>query len=326
MASVTQSEMARQLGVSQALVARALRDDPAVAASTRERVQRLAKQVGYHPNANARALLTGKTGLISLWIARAYGSYSARVIFALERLARQHGYDLLITDLGPYGDPDRSLASLRLAVDGMIVADAPWHADALAARGAGSIACVNMGSVVSRHTDAVQVDLARGARAALAHLKQAGCQRVAYVTPGHPLGSEEARHRAFRTAHPRGPVVVLPEPTRAAARQAVLTWLHTKPAVDAIFCHNDDYAVGVLRALRDAGLRVPGQVAVVGCDGVEDTEYLECPLTTIAIPVEEMCAKAWSFLIQRMTQPGQALQREVLQPALVIRFSSQPAR
>ena len=84
---VTQQDMAKSLGVSQALVARALRDDPAVAAATRARVQAMARKLGYRPNTTARALLTGKTGLVGLWIARAYGTYSARVIFALEKLA-----------------------------------------------------------------------------------------------------------------------------------------------------------------------------------------------------------------------------------------------
>ncbi len=320
-AGVTQLDMARRLGVSQALVARALRDDPAVAAATRERVQAMARQLGYRPNATARALLTGKTGLVSLWIARAYGSFSARIIFALERLARQSGYDLVITDLGPYGDPDRDLSHFRLAVDGLLVADAPWHAETLAQRG-GGIPCVSMGTLVSRRTDAVQVDLTRGARAALAHVRKSGRSRVLYVTPSHPLGVREVRYRAFRKAHPQGAVVVLPEPTRAAAYQTIQSWLAAHGPVDAIFCHNDDYAIGVLRGLRDRGLRVPEDVSVVGCDGVEDAEYLACPLTTIAIPIEDMCQQAWRFLTERLAGARPAPRRHVLHPELVIRQST----
>lgn len=324
MGAVTQLEMAKKLGVSQALVARALRDDPAVAAATRDRVRAMARQLGYRPNATARALLTGKTGLISLWIARAYGSYSARIIFALEQLARRDGYELVIADLGPYGDPDRDLSRYRLAVDGLIVADAPWHADALLQR-SGTPPCVSMGSIVSRLTDAVQVDLGRGARAALAHLRTLRRNRVVYVTPDHPLGVKEARFREFRRAHPKGGVIVLPEPTRAAARAAVRDQIarHRKPG--ALLCHNDDYAIGAMRGLRDAGVRVPDDVAVVGCDGVEDTEYLECPLTTISIPVEEMCLRAWNFLVERMGGEPSRARRLLLQPDLVVRRSTDAA-
>lgn len=313
--------MARRLGVSQALVARALRSDPAVAAATRARVQAMARQLGYRPNATARALLTGKTGLVSLWIARAYGSYSARVIFALEKLARRDGYDLVITDLGPYGDRERDLLHYRMAVDGIMVADAPWHADVLVRDGRG-IPCVSMGTLVSRRTDAVQVDLSRGARAALDHLRRTGRRRVIYVTPDHPVGEAEVRFRAFRRAYPRGAVVVLPEPTRAAARQAVQRWWAAHGPADGIFCHNDDYAIGVLRGLHDRGLKVPEEVAVVGCDGVDDAEYLACPLTTIAIPVEEMCARAWDYLTRRLAGGLARPQRLVLHPELVIRASS----
>lgn len=69
-------------------------------------------------------------------------------------------------------------------------------------------------------------------------------------------------------------------------------------------------------------LRIPEDVALVGCDGIQDTEYLECPLTTLVQPVAEMCAKAWEFLSQRLKRPTMARQQAVLKPKLIIRESS----
>lgn len=322
MAVVTQLDMARRLGVSQALVARALREDPAVAVRTRKRVQALARRLGYRPNITARALRTGRTGLVGLWIARAYGSYSARIIFALERLLRPSGYDLVITDPGPYGDPAREASRVRLAVDGVIVVDAPWQVEALARPGVPAPPCVSMGSLVSYRTDVVQVDLEYGARQALAHLRAVGRTRVAYMTPEHPLRAREPRFQAFRRAYPRGRVIRLAEPTRAAAWAALRALGRNGIGFDGLLCHNDDYALGALRGLRDLGMAVPEQVAVVGCDGVEDTDYLDCALTTIALPVERMCEQAWTFLSGRLAGTRAAPRRRILMPELVVRAST----
>src|SRR5437868_4553948 len=91
---------------------------------------------------------------------------------------------------------------------------------------------------------------------------------------------------------------------------------------EAIFCHSDDVALGIYRGLCDLNLRVPEDVALVGCDGIQDTQYLECPLTTLVQPVAEMCATAWQFLLQRLEKPKLKNQRAVLKPKLAIRESS----
>jgi LacI family transcriptional regulator len=91
---------------------------------------------------------------------------------------------------------------------------------------------------------------------------------------------------------------------------------------EAIFCHADDAALGVYRGLCDLGVRVPEEVALVGCDGIEDTEYLECPLTTLVQPVAAMCATAWQFLQQRLEQPSISPQHAILKPKLALRESS----
>jgi DNA-binding LacI/PurR family transcriptional regulator len=92
--------------------------------------------------------------------------------------------------------------------------------------------------------------------------------------------------------------------------------------VDALFCHNDDVAFGAYRALCDLGVGVGGEIALVGCDGIEEADYLACPLTTIAQPITEMCALAWEFLHRRMQDPGCPLQQRILRPELLVRAST----
>ena len=95
---------------------------------------------------------------------------------------------------------------------------------------------------------------------------------------------------------------------------------------EALFCHSDDVAVGIYRGLCDLKLRVPEEVALVGCDGIQDTEYLECPLTTLVQPVAKMCSKAWQFLVRRLEKPGTHRQSAVFKPVLAVRESTMRAK
>ena len=95
------------------------------------------------------------------------------------------------------------------------------------------------------------------------------------------------------------------------------------PDVDAIFCHNDEIAFGAHRALSELGRKIGPDVAIVGCDGVEETDYLSPPISTIVQPIDEMCALAWQFLQNRIMQPSIPLQQRVLTPRFLVRTSSQ---
>ena len=114
----------------------------------------------------------------------------------------------------------------------------------------------------------------------------------------------------------------LSERQRPVARQLIQDYVRDHGRPEAIFCHSDDVARGIYRGLCDAGISVPGDIALVGCDGIEDTEYLECPLTTLVQPVAEMCATAWGFLQMRLEDWTGPAQHAVLRARLAIRESS----
>ena len=109
---------------------------------------------------------------------------------------------------------------------------------------------------------------------------------------------------------------------RSIVRQLVQDYIRKEGCPEAFFCHSDDVALGIYRGLCDMKLRIPGEVALVGCDGIQDTEYLECPLSTLVQPVAAMCATAWQFLQQRLANPAIKRQWEILKPSLQIRESS----
>jgi DNA-binding LacI/PurR family transcriptional regulator len=114
----------------------------------------------------------------------------------------------------------------------------------------------------------------------------------------------------------------LSEQQRPLVRSLIRDYIQKQGCPDAIFCHSDDVAIGIYRGLCDLDLNVPEEVALVGCDGIQDCEYLETPLTTIVQPVTEMCAVAWDFLRRRVESPKIKRQGTVLKPKLVVRKSS----
>jgi len=116
--------------------------------------------------------------------------------------------------------------------------------------------------------------------------------------------------------------IITPQETRQAVGPSLKEHIRKHGHPDGLFCFNDNMAIGALRALRDLDLRIPQDVALIGCDGIDDSAYLDPSLTTIAQPLEEMCEIAWSFLEARMKNPDLPVQQATLYPTLEIRGSS----
>jgi len=129
------------------------------------------------------------------------------------------------------------------------------------------------------------------------------------------------------TVHEAGyePIVIAMDTGgRAAARETLAAFLTTPigASIDALFCYNDAAAIGAYRALRDAGRRIPEDVAIVGCDGIEDILYLDRPLSTLALPVEAMCRTAWERMAARLADPGLPPERTMFTSELLLRDST----
>jgi LacI family transcriptional regulator len=183
-----------------------------------------------------------------------------------------------------------------------------------------------MGTYYLEDTDHVGIDVHAGAEQAVRHLVSTGCRRVAYVVDKGSAYPNEVRYRAYTTtvaqAGQAPEYIVIPTASRSSARSSLREYVQAHGSPDGLFCHNDLMATGVYRALCDLRLSVPDQVALVGCDGIEEAEYLERPLSSIVHPAEEMCALACRFLNARLNDPSLPLQQAVLQPKLVLRQTS----
>jgi LacI family transcriptional regulator len=185
-----------------------------------------------------------------------------------------------------------------------------------------------MGADYLEKTDHVRVDLLTGTMAVMEHLINAGYQRIVHATFMRHDTPQAGRRIGYVNAmlkhglKPQFLYYAICDDQRAMARRLIQAQVAKHGHPEAIFCHSDDVALGIYRGLCDLKLRVPEDVALVGCDGIQDTEYLECPLTTLAQPVATMCATAWRFLEQRLAKPAMKQQHQVLLPQLHIRQSS----
>lgn len=323
---VTQEQIARKLGVSRQLVSFALGGYPQVAKESRKRILAAALKMGYQPNPHARALRRQRTGIIALWIPDQISTHYTHVARELGRLLKQSHVELIVSEVG--GDDAKQLLS-NVPVDGICAVDASKavlkELDALKAR---SVPVVSLGTSCSRQTDSVKVDLLSGAIEVMEHLVGAGFRRIAHATFVRKDDANEGRRAGYlhvmRKAGLKAEFIYYPltEQQRPMARQLIRDYVGAKGKPEAIFCHSDDAALGIYRGLCDIGVRVPDEVALVGCDGIEDTEYLGCPLTTLVQPVAAMCATAWQFLQQRIEQPDAPVRRTILKSTLSLRASS----
>ncbi|MDB6065234.1 MAG: transcriptional regulator, LacI family [Pedosphaera sp.] len=323
---VTQEQIAHELGVSRQLVTFALAGQGQVSAKSRERILAAAERMGYRPNPYARALRRSSTGIVSLWIPNQISTYYANVARELGRLVKQANQELIISEVRP--DLSRHILS-HVPIDGNFVVDVPERAGAYAEGFVGQpVPVVSMGGHCDQKADFVEVDLLGGTREVMKHLIGSGFRRIAHATLVTE-DSPQARRRfgyleAMAKAGLKPEFIYYPmvEMQRPVIRHLIQDYVRAHGCPEAIFCHSDDAAIAIYRGLVDMKIRVPDDVALVGCDGIPDTEYLECPLTTIVQPVAQMCAIAWKFMDQRLRGIAAEKQQAVISPELALRASS----
>jgi DNA-binding LacI/PurR family transcriptional regulator len=323
---VTQEQIAKKLGISRQLVTFALAGYPQVSKMSRQRILATAQDMGYRPNPHARALRRGRTGIMALWIPNQISTHYAHVAREMNRLVKKAGFELITSEVGSIKTEE---VLSHVPVDGIIAVDAPEQARAyLQSSIARLVPLISMGADCWEKTDFVRVDLLAGTMAAMEHLIGTGARRIVHATFMRENIPQASRRIGYATAMRRAGLKLqflyyhASDDQRSMARQLIKDYVEKKGRPEAIFCHSDDVALGIYRGLCDIKLRVPAEVALVGCDGIQDTEYLECPLTTLAQPVTAMCATAWQFLEQRLARPAASRQQKVLVPELHLRESS----
>jgi len=172
--------------------------------------------------------------------------------------------------------------------------------------------------------DRVETELMEGSLQAMRHLIGQGKKRIAHLADDLRR-DKDARYVAYaQTMTEAGlPLEFLETPSgRAGPRALIRDYVRDRGAPEAIFCHNDDIAIGVYRGLRDLGIRIPQDVAIVGCDGLEDTEFLDVPISTIVQPLDKVLELSCEYLLARIQNPDRPIQTSRVNAVFVERESS----
>jgi DNA-binding LacI/PurR family transcriptional regulator len=323
---VTLQDIADAAGVHIMTVSNALGDKRSVAAETREKVQRIARELNYIPNPVARSLVGGRTGNICVFSGNINEPYYANMVHMLKELMSADGYRVTLVDK-PAEVIDLVNATGSIPVDGVIAID--LYSSFGEFRSHPAAPCVSIGTYKRSFLDYVIVDLSAGVEEALDIMWEQGRRRIAYfVNTWYLAQPDEVRARTyldFMQSCGQAPEIINADTNLfPLVRQRLHDYLQTHQCPEALLCLNDELAMCAFRVLRDLGYRVPEDVLLVGCDGQPHMEYFDPPLSTIAQPVNEMCAIAWKFLQRRMAEPELPLQSAILQGKLEVRKSLRP--
>jgi LacI family transcriptional regulator len=331
--AVTMSDIARDLKVSVVTVSKVLRNKGRISAATRRRVLRRAKELDYHTNWIARSLVTRRTFTLGLLLPDFTHPFFAEIAKAVADTVRPHGYHVIISyfEEDPRLERDEAEALIARQVDGLIMASAqsPQHLELFETIRGRKVPFVLIDRpIAGARASFVGVDNEAIGNIATSHLIDRGCQCIAHLR-GPGIGIAQARLAGYRKAlqkHSRAAsarYVVKASYEDGGGYQAMRMLLRMKPVPDGIFCYNDPVAIGAMKAIFEAGLKVPGDVAVVGAGNVHFSDALAVPLTTIDQGTEETGRRAAELLLERIASKNHLSPRKLLiSPKLVARQSS----
>jgi LacI family transcriptional regulator, repressor for deo operon, udp, cdd, tsx, nupC, and nupG len=313
-ARVTSVDVARRAGVSQSTVSLVLSGKGAgrISAKTEALVRATAAELGYRPNVAARTLRTGTARTVGLVVTDVTHPFFGPVLRGAQAAAWRAGYAVALVDVA--NDPDRERASFEALRAGPADGFMFFTIDPPESSGEHVVAI----EVEPPGMASVRVDTDRGTELALRHLLDLGHTRIGHL--GSWLDAETFHRRRDTIARMLGDGV--PHETApfnyGEACRAALRLLDARPT--AVFCDDDVLAGGVYLAARERGLRIPGDLSVVGFDDLPFARVFEPPLTTVRIDPEALGAGAFEVLLDLME--GRAAHARVLPVELVVRGST----
>ncbi|MFI6350366.1 LacI family DNA-binding transcriptional regulator [Streptomyces sp. NPDC050560] len=312
---VNLKDVAQRAGVSVKTVSNVVNNFPHVTPATRARVQRAIDDLGYRPNMTARHLRKGRTGIIALAIPELGNPYFAEVAGDVIDAAARHQYTVLLDHT--VGSREQEILVSQgfrsHVIDGLILSPIRLEAEDLAARRTGPPMVLIGEREYDAPYDHIAIDNVAAARAAVRHLLRLGRRRIAFLGARHDSVRQPAhlRLRGWReelTAFGLRPSQSLVAATDGYGREdgaaAMGRLLDSGERPDAVFAYNDMVAVGAMRTLSERGLSVPGDVAVVGFDDIEEGRYGPVSLTTVRPDKPAIARLAVECLLERIAGAG----------------------
>lgn len=331
---VTLKDIAIDTGFSINTVSRALNDKAEVHAATKEKILAAASRLGYRANRLAKGLRSNKTGTIGVVVTDVANPFFSALVKGIAEAARELDYSIILQDSDEDYSGEQEAIHVLLAeqVDGILITPVQSDRETIASLSQASFPFVLVGRYFQDlDTNYVVPDDYRGGLLATEHLLSQGYKRIAMVNGPLHISSARERFQGYADAQARHGIeidrslVVTGALTVGEGFDLARSILKHAPPPSAIVSYSDFVAFGVMQAVREAGLSIPEDVAVVGFDDVWMASCLQVPLTTIRSPKEELGRQAMQLLVRRLRNDQGTAETDKLKldVQLVARESSQ---
>jgi LacI family transcriptional regulator len=335
--AVRMKDIAEDLGVSLMTVSKALRNHSDISEQTRERVLKRMRELNYQPDWVARSMVTGRTYLVGLVLPDLMHSFFAEVANAVARKLQPLGYQVVISNTEEDAQIEQRHVAVLIArkVDGIILASAQHHKQSAIFRAldkSGIPYVLIDRSIPGVGADYVGVRDEELGELATGHLVAQGCRNIAHIR-GPAVSTGRGRMQGYRRALERAGLKIRPEYIvegqhgDSGGYLAMLQLLKLNPPPDGVFCYNDPVAAGAIKAVLEAGLKVPEQIAIIGAGNVHYSDLLRIPLSTVDQSSSVIGERAAELLSESMDAKKRPAPRRIfISPHLVVRDSSRRAR
>jgi len=322
-------EIARRAKVSTATVSRAINRVPTVDPQLFKRVWKVVEELGYFPNTQARALVSGRSRIFGLVVSEITNPFFPEIVQTFENLAVENNYEILLTST--VHDPKRMELSVRRMierrVDGVAILTFGMEESLLEHLRFRKVPLVFVDvGPDAPHVANIRIDYVNGIRQAVQHLAALGHNRIGFITGPLHLKSALARKSAFLQSMSEiglsSDLIVEGDHTLEGGMNSLTKLIGLRPRPTAILCSNDMTAIGVIREAYERGIKIPTDLSIIGFDDIRLAQFTTPPLTTVQMSQSELAKLAFNALLDEVSPASDSRGEYRLNTSLILRRST----
>jgi LacI family transcriptional regulator len=330
---ITIADVAKEAGVSQQTVSRAINNKGEISTETKERILEIIKRLGFRPSNIARSLVKQHTTTIGIIVPDITNPFFSEIVRGVEDLARTHSYNVFLCNTDEV--PDRECSSLdsllEKQVDGVILCSSRLEENELTNKLKEFSFAVLINrelGVALKNVRTVSFDDKLGACKAVSYLVQHGHRKIAFLAGPQRSRSGQKRLEGYQSClrdinlPVDNGLVHFCEPGIGGGLEGCQHLLSVHSDVTAILCYNDLVAIGAIQACLERGLNLPGDLSIIGFDDIPMASLIRPSLTTLRLPKREVGAAAMQMLIEMMEDRVPDEHNKIFLPELILRSST----